>query len=425
MFNLHDSSIKAKLSAIGLARLAREHGFDTVYRKKINAEAFLLGFMKMCSHRVHSLTHWASCVSSLTGQPVSKQAIDQRLSKRYSPCMRALMEALMAQQNAQPLPAIGKQFTRVLIQDSTCWSLPRGLADDFPGSHSKRDRAATARLQVSYDLKAQRFHEFALHCFRENDQGHASQILQWVEAGDLVIRDLGYFSQHVFADLEQKEAFFVSRLHYRVNLYHEGEVVEMDRLIRGRKHIDMNLVMGAQAQLPVRVIGIKLPAAQAAARRRKAQHYSGTKMHAAYRRWLGWTFFITNLPSARYSAAAIDQLYRLRWRIELIFKGFKSGLNWSAMFAKASLKAERVIMTTYAMVIYVLLCWRCYQWFLQQPGCSRLSLLKFLPWFSLHYDQIAACHDLRQKVATVAKLCSYERGKHRQNYWDQLALSLG
>ena len=43
-----------------------------------------------------------------------------------------------------------------------------------------------------------------------------------------------------------------------------------------------------------------------------------------------YRFLVTNLPRSRYSAQAVDQAYRLRWQIELLFKEWKSYANLHA-----------------------------------------------------------------------------------------------
>ena len=39
---------------------------------------------------------------------------------------------------------------------------------------------------------------------------------------------------------------------------------------------------------------------------------------------------MTNLPLARYAAATVGQVYRLRWQLELLFKEWKSHANLRA-----------------------------------------------------------------------------------------------
>ena len=294
------------------------------------------------------------------------------------------------------------------------------MADFFPGSHSKKGKAATARLQVCYDAKRHCFTEFELQSFRDNDQKHAHSIVEWVEAGGLIIRDLGYFSQHVFAQIANKGAFF--GLFYRIALYEsDGQRIELKKLMQSNKSIDCPVVMGSEAKLAVRLIGIKLPEAQANERRRKAKlkkDYTGNK---EYVQFLGWSFYITNLSAEQLDQASIFRFYRLRWHIEMLFKGFKSGLHWQWMFKHKTLNFERIQMTLYVMLIYILLCWRCFKWFLKR--CDGMSLLKFLSWYRLNYESIVQSETLESFLPHVRAHCQYEKRKNRINYRQLLQLN--
>lgn len=423
MFNLQLESIKAKLAAIGFAKIARNAGVDSVYGKKISALALVVGFMKMYSHRRRSLSDWAVCVTEVSGELVSKQAIDQRCKSAEVACFKEVLSQLLAHhyQNDPVDDQAWSDFDRVLVQDSTCWSMPGSVMRSFPGTvTSSGVEKATARLQVCYDVKGDCFYELEVQSYRDNDQKHAASITKLARAGDLVLRDLGYFSQQVFDHLVGRGIFFISGLHYRVALYQGGERIDVLKLCRGRKRLDIHVELGSQVRVGLRLVGKKLPTKQAARRRRKAKEDTRSTPSKAYLQWLGWTFYITNLPSERFSISHILRLYGIRWRIELIFKGFKSGLNWTWMFAERSLKYERVMITIYLMLIYMLLCWRCYRWFARSS--KQLSLLKFLRWYQLNYQQILGADDLEVFRPWVEKHCRYETRKDRKNYEQKVQL---
>ena len=42
---------------------------------------------------------------------------------------------------------------------------------------------------------------------------------------------------------------------------------------------------------------------------------------------LGWNLLITNVPRSLWPAKALQPIYRLRWRVEMIFKAWKSHLG--------------------------------------------------------------------------------------------------
>ena len=56
-----------------------------------------------------------------------------------------------------------------------------------------------------------------------------------------------------------------------------------------------------------------------------------------------YRFLVTNLPRSRYTARAVDQAYRLRWQIELLFKEWKSYANLHAFNTANPAIAEGLI----------------------------------------------------------------------------------
>jgi hypothetical protein len=68
------------------------------------------------------------------------------------------------------------------------------LAPDFPGAANQGNKKqATLKIQVIYDLLSETFAHFSLSGFTRTDQAASADVLTVAQAGDLVLRDLGYF----------------------------------------------------------------------------------------------------------------------------------------------------------------------------------------------------------------------------------------
>ncbi len=96
-------------------------------------------------------------------------------------------------------------------------------------------------------------------------------MLEYVEKNDLVIRDLGYFVPSSLGLLQQKGAFFISRLRYGVNIYDsDGEnKLNLLRMLKKRKKLDMRVVIGGEQRVTCRIVALPVAPAVAAERRRK------------------------------------------------------------------------------------------------------------------------------------------------------------
>src|SRR5262245_40124433 len=86
----------------------------------------------------------------------------------------------------------------------------------------------------------------------------------------------------------------------------------------------------ASERVPARLIAIRIPEAIVNARRRQAYVVAkkrGYTPSQAYLTLMGWNLFITNVPATVWAAKTVGIAYSLRWQVELVFRGWKSGLH--------------------------------------------------------------------------------------------------
>jgi hypothetical protein len=79
------------------------------------------------------------------------------------------------------------------------------------------------KIDVIYELLRHQLYDLTVTEGRAADQGHAATIVAFLQAGALVIRDLGYFCGDVLHQIAAKEAYFLSRLSATVALYASAE----------------------------------------------------------------------------------------------------------------------------------------------------------------------------------------------------------
>ena len=82
--------------------------------------------------------------------------------------------------------------------------------------------------------------------------------------------------------------------------------------------------------MPCRLIAYRAPQELADKRRReanKAAEKKGRTPKQESLNRLNFTFLLTNVPSEIWKAEVVGTIYTIRWQIELIFKGWKSGLQ--------------------------------------------------------------------------------------------------
>ena len=218
-------------------------------------------------------------------------------------------------------------FHRVLLQDSTQIEVNEALTETFRGSGGYAS-SASVKIDLSYDVKNEQAEHIAFRHGTDSDQGFAYDIVARTRPGDLIIRDFGYFSLNVFVQLMQREAYFLSRLSYTVNLYQSTDDASAPiKLIRhinlfgdGQQTMEFPLFLGEKQRLPVRLVVYRLPREVYRKRQKdaiKTAKRKGRRVHLSYLKFLKYSVFITNVPTGWWPKEALGTLYRLRWQVEI------------------------------------------------------------------------------------------------------------
>jgi hypothetical protein len=266
------------LQQIDCDRLARKTGFIKRSPRKVTATQLLqalavAAFQPRCSFRAI-----AALVGFIARQEISKQAIAKRLQWQCVHFVRSALFALignLSEGDALRKRGVFSSFRRVLIGDSTNVALPEHLADDFPGAANQRKKKrAGLKIQVLYELLSETFVHLSLSGFTRTDQAASADVLRVAQAGDLVLRDLGYFVLGVFKKMLDKGIHFLSRLRLDVSIYDPLTLKPIDLLkeLRTYGRFDRQVLIGAKERLIVRLVAIPVPEQVANSRRRKAKN---------------------------------------------------------------------------------------------------------------------------------------------------------
>jgi hypothetical protein len=410
-----------------LTAFAIESGFVRRTPRKIDPKNFLLAFFIMILQQGRSLASIAMTVGILKGIRVSKQAIDKRMNEALLRYLESVLAHTIARKIKHCRQGFPSLFKRILLHDSTTVRLPSQLANVFPGSkNAHKDDIALLKIQTAYDVLRERFCHFWLSPFTINDQQAATMMLDSVQPGDLIIRDLGYFVLTALALIEQKGAFFLTRLRNDVVLSTpgNGKRIQVLKMLRKHQHVDRSVIVGTEAQLRVRLVALAVDPAVAAQRRRKLRSSRDRRLNPSreHLALLGWNIFILNVEADIFSAEEVVSFYGLRWRIETIFKAWKSNFKLTS-FPRASAVHIRAYM--YAFLIFVTLFQAV---FFSQANMltlnsqhKPLSLLKFSRSFREQFWAIAIYFS-RPAILyeQMSYHCTYEKRSDRLNYHEKL-----
>ena len=218
--------ITSKFSKLPIAELGKSSHFIKI-DKKLTALSFVLGFFESLSDGDGcSLNSWAQSISRFGGKLFSKQALESRLglscvafcqqllgaSVRYS--LQKSLNCKASKDKLEP-PHWSKAFNRVFVEDSTCLRLPDLLFSVFGGGANQKGTHCLARVQVRLELVKEQIHNIAIKAYGENDRTFSNDIVESLQANDLVIRDLGYHDLGVFERIILKSRTGHRPLQYR------------------------------------------------------------------------------------------------------------------------------------------------------------------------------------------------------------------
>ena len=366
-------------------RVGMEVGFIRRKPRKIHPLQLLKAFCILLPQGP-SLRALAMVLSVTCADAVSKQAVAKRIGKSWVEfCKQMLARLLCARLDTSSAAPLFTAFNRVLLHDSSILPLPHALAPCYPGSRNQRGHHAQAKVQAILDIKNRSYVHFSLMPFTRNDQAAASDVLDIVQPGDLIIRDLGYFVLKVLTRITDAGAFFISRYRYGCSLYDPDSPIDLPRLLREEGQLDRWVCIGCSERLPVRLVALHLRLEVAERRRRALRWNRDRRLNPSKEHLflLGWALFVTNVPEEVWSAKEIAEIYGLRWRIEIVFKAWKSHFGITSYSRSASLyQIESLIYTRlisillFHMAVYNPLCTQ-----IDRQCRRKLSLLKLSAFF--------------------------------------------
>ncbi len=340
----------------------------------------------------HSQLSLQECCNDLAHQhqkSLSKVALHRRFNEQSLDFLKLVLADQIAAKLELAQEKCWQPFTRVMIGDSTKFSLPEEYKAHYPGYGNFVP--AIMNMQYSFDLKQGDWENLEFTKATQNDQSHSKKTLHHIHKGDLHIRDLGYVTTDYLARVVSTKAFFINRLHpqWKPVQCDTGKPINWTALYQKMESLKDNhfetmiTIKKGKDTFDCRLIAVTVPEQVWAERIRKAQIRAKSQrvtLSDEYKARCRFSIFITNVEKETLKATDIIQLYRLRWQIELIFKTWKS---LTGIHQVKAVKRERLECQLLARFIWILMNWkifRCIDTFIQKdaPGyaCSVWKFFK-------------------------------------------------
>ena len=378
--------------------LAFQSGF---YQRKNRAKFKAFPFLMLCLYAckqvtLYSLDNLLYFLSKEAGIQSSKQGLSNRFNENAVKYLKAVFENLYIALYQDTLSDFST-FTSIRLLDSTTFNLPEQFASTYKVYGGSSSQSAMS-IQQEIDILGNHFYPPIFHSGKEHDALHRSHYP--LKAGEMIIRDLGYWNMSYFTEVHQSQAYFLTRFKYGTKAIFmkdkAGQFLQIDletylkTVVRSNetKVWEWNIYLGKD-KIPLRMIIQKLPLHLVEKRLRKKKQKHRKELGKSYRLFNQVNIFISNAPKAKIKTEDIWQLYRVRWQIELLFKTWKS---YARIQDCKKMNIHRFEAMLYAKLLWLLLAHRIYieiqtniwnKVSINQNAEKEISLLKFTKLFYL------------------------------------------
>jgi hypothetical protein len=416
--------------------IAKETGFS-LRKRKLSALVFLgiftFGLIQKADATLVQLVSLAKCILpslDITPQGLHKRINDKAVAFLIKMFAKSLCLSIDPAENLLPLFS---GFEKVNLLDTTQVTLPQEVADQFAAAGGSSSKAG-AKIQLMVDYQTGSFSYLDLTDAVSPDQTLIPTIHPKTKPSELWIFDLGCCSQDNLKALADHQAFFLCRLITQTALFEKNEAGELERLdlaqlvtsLRPGSINDLQIVLGAKAQVPCRLIIEPLAAEVFEQRKRRLKQKARKKGRTPSQKQLAlcrYNFHLTNVSKEVFAPSAIRQIYRLRWQIELVFKAIKSHLGFELIAGKREARIECQLYGRLISLVISLFLTGQFRQHLWKTERRQLSLLKSFAHLPIvaptilnqlrHPQRLLAT--LLQVASEIIRLCRMDSRKTRRS----------
>jgi hypothetical protein len=149
----------------------------------------------------------------LERKTISRVAVYKRITNNAPQFLRAVIGELVKQSSSSISKLCSMHgFTRVLVEDSTFQVMGKGNASNFPGHGNGVSRTARFKLDLAFDLLSGSTVSQTFTHGTHQDKSLGKHLLNQINPGDLVVRDMGYLVTESFKLIGEMSAFWLTRV---------------------------------------------------------------------------------------------------------------------------------------------------------------------------------------------------------------------
>lgn len=338
VFSTLSKSVKCLLDK--LDPLARKSGLVVRKSKGFSASGFVLSLMKSVITGKASFNQLAANLGHSELKSISRQAIWKRMDLSTIPFLLDTVGLALKQRWSKEALLASDVFGRVIIEDSSQVKLSMANHEEFPGHGNDGGKTAGCKFDMAFDLLTGEPVTGTLHLATQQDREIGKDLVDLIQENDLILRDMGYFSRYEFARIEERKAFWLSRVPINVKVHDlSGNKLETVLKKTKRNKLEFEVILGDTGH-PARLIAERAAPEVVQKRRRERREQARQLGKEPSKDMLirdGWYLLVTNVGKHLMTAMNLFKLYAIRWQIEITFRAWKqSGKLVSALARKSN-----------------------------------------------------------------------------------------
>ncbi|WP_108668936.1 IS4 family transposase [Peribacillus acanthi] len=324
-----------------LTRIFSSNFLDDIARKELFVQRTTKlkpkDFVALCSvwnqdSGKKSLAQLCGILDSNQNVSLTTEGLNQRFNEAGVRLLKKVFHILMGKQFlSHHIPNFHDiDFYRIRILDSTGFELPCQYLGNYRGYHK-----SGVKIQLEYELLKGEFIHLEVQNGRDSDATFGPSLINTIQANDLIIRDLGYFSLDELVQIHDRDAYYITRLKPKLLLFtrenHHYTKIDLEEVMEDMeigevREIEDIYVSQAKKHIP-RLILCKLTdeqTEQRLIRRNRQEKKKGVKYSHHTKKLTRLNIFISNIPYQCIPKEDIQTFYSLRWQVEILFKTWKS-----------------------------------------------------------------------------------------------------
>jgi len=188
--------------------------------------------------------------------------------------------------------------------------------------------------------------------------------------------------------------------------------------LQSKKQLDFQVILNNESGTKIRIVALPVSEEIANKRRMKAKKEAKKEPGKDCLALMSWSIFITTISKQDADYNFLFRVYSLRWRIEIIFKSWKSNMEFSKIHNVSKKQLSLILYARFIMIIiYIQYIFSPARMIIKKQLKKELSMIKVVRYLIKNTSKIIqiakAIENYKDKLCyhliALARYCSYDK----------------